>query len=99
MGGFACCHWCTVWSLIQWFEVRETKNWAPSTSYSTTLAEVQRMVWTLKEACFVLEDFKLFYDAKFGRKKTPELQYNGLSTDGAVSNGSSNSRVTAHGNM
>ncbi|XP_048430573.1 uncharacterized protein LOC103967468 isoform X2 [Pyrus x bretschneideri] len=41
MGGFACCHWCTVWSLIQWFEVRETKNWAPSTSYSTTLAETR----------------------------------------------------------
>ncbi|KAM1266753.1 hypothetical protein ACFX2J_036291 [Malus domestica] len=43
------------------------------------------------------QDFKLFYDAKFGRKKVPEPQQNGQSTDGAVSNGSS-SGVTANGN-
>ncbi|KAH0985383.1 hypothetical protein GBA52_012560 [Prunus armeniaca] len=42
------------------------------------------------------QDFKLFYDAKFGRKKVAEPQ-NGQSTDKAVSNGSS-SGVTANGN-
>ncbi|XP_048438147.1 katanin p60 ATPase-containing subunit A-like 2 isoform X1 [Pyrus x bretschneideri] len=43
------------------------------------------------------QDFKLFYDAKFGRKRAPEPQQNGQSTDGAVSNGSS-SGVTPNGN-
>ncbi|KAM1442430.1 hypothetical protein ACFXTO_010415 [Malus domestica] len=33
------------------------------------------------------------------RKKTPEPQQNGQSTAGAVSNGSSNSRVATNGNM
>ncbi|KAM1525385.1 hypothetical protein ACFX1Q_010602 [Malus domestica] len=32
---------------------------------------------------------KLIWDAKFGRKKVPEPQQNGQSTDGAVSNQSS----------
>ncbi|KAF2316706.1 hypothetical protein GH714_042047 [Hevea brasiliensis] len=43
-------------------------------------------------------DFKIFYDAKFGRKKIPEKQNGESAADKSVPNGSSSSSASSNGN-